>query len=161
MNPEKIGLAIVQRVEPPERPVGGYPGPAFDGHPSFVSRGGGSYLVVVVVVVDLETLIEPVSTLQNDCRHEGGGPVAGLGEPLGESRNVLGQVVGRVIADPVARWVQTGEQRGVSWGRHRGGGNRMFEDNARVGEAGQSGSLDVVGSVRFEMVRPRRIERDQ
>ena len=90
MDPEKIGLVLAERVKPGECPVGGRLRRSLGDHPHGGVRRGGPE----IVVVDFESLIETVATLQHDCRHKGGGAVAGRGEPLGERGYVVAEVVG-------------------------------------------------------------------
>ena len=132
MDPEKEGLVVVEPVEPGQCPVGGCLRRALGDHPHGGARRGGPE----IVVIDLETQIETVATLQDDGRHEGGRAVAGSGEPLGDGGYVVADVVGQVVAEAVPPRIEAGEERGVGRRSHRGGGERVFEDNARFRQFG-------------------------
>ena len=157
VDPQKVRGPLVEAVEPRQRPVRGVRGPALGGHPRLAARAGRADLVVV----HLEAPIEAVARLEHDGRDEGGRAVAGRGQPIGEGRDAVAEVVGQVVADAVPRRVEAGEDRGVARRGDRRRGEGVLEDDPVAGEVGQGRRFGVRGAVGLEVVRAGRVEGDQ
>ena len=113
------------------------------------------------VVVDVEPPREAEAAIQNARRHERGGAIAAAGERFRERRDPRGKRGHSVVADAVGGGLETGQDRTVRRERQRRSRQRVPEADSALCEGIEVRGQRGAALNPTDVIRPRRIERDQ
>ena len=113
------------------------------------------------VVVDVEPPREAEAAVENARRHERGRAVAASRERFRESRDPRRERGHAVVANAVGRGLETGQDRAVGGQRQRRCRQRVPEANARLSQGVEVRRQRGAALDPPDVIRPRRIERDQ
>jgi hypothetical protein len=114
-----------------------------------------------LVVVLLEAAAQAVAVLEDEAAHEGARPIAPPGEGLGQRRRHGVQDECDVVVDPGPGGRQAGHQARVRRKRQRHVGVGFVKDDAAAGELVEHGRDSAIASERPDLVRSRRVHRDE
>ena len=114
-----------------------------------------------VVIVDVESLVQPEAGIHGKGSDESRRRVAPVFKDLGQGRLVGRERVAPVIADAVNVRIGSRQDRGVGGKRQRDGGVGLDEAHAAGGQGVQVRGLGARVPVAPEPVGPRRVQSDQ
>ena len=114
-----------------------------------------------VVVVGVESAIEPKPAIEREAGHERRCPVTRLPEIFGGRLDPRRQREAAVVPEPMAEGDLAGQDRGVRRSRSAGLSHRCLEADTSTARASIVGVEASLVSVAPDVVRAERVDRDQ
>ena len=114
-----------------------------------------------MIVVGVESAIEPEPAIEREAGHERGCPVTRLPEVFGRRPDLRRQREAAVVPEPMTEGDLAGQDRGVRRSRQRDVGHRGLEADTPTGQGIDGGGGGLLVSVAPDVVRAEGVDRDQ